>query len=398
MGQYARDRWTLFWSSLVFKLLAGLAVGIVYRNYYDGGDTFSFFDQACRHAQIMKSDFREYVRFLWHDPDVEWKGAARSLFFVKLVSVFAAVSDGNYWVTSLWLSFISFSGCWYLFRKICLCFDQAELSAAVAFLFFPSAIFWGSGVVKESVAFASIATLAGVFISFMRRRTLHSIEYIPSGIALWMAWNLKYYWLAAFLATAGPSLIEAAMSRRVSLSNRSKWLVWMVCFVSLVTVATLIHPNFKPTRLVTVIVENNIAFGQSSRSSGYIHYYNLQPDWMSIVTNSPWALVSGLFRPFLWEADTLLKVLAALENTFLLVAVLGALRRISLLGRSPAGDLTVAVLAYVILLCVFLALSTPNFGSLARYKVGFLPFFVFVIVYNNPSITLLKSKSTKVTG
>jgi hypothetical protein len=36
------------------------------------------------------------------------------------------------------------------------------------------------------------------------------------------------------------------------------------------------------------------------------------------------------------------------------------------------------------LLAIFLALSTPNFGTLSRYKIGFFPFLVFLTLYKNP--------------
>jgi hypothetical protein len=41
---------------------------------------------------------------------------------------------------------------------------------------------------------------------------------------------------------------------------------------------------------------------------------------------------------------------------------------------------------------VFLALSTPNFGTLSRYRAGFLPFFVFVIAYRNPIVEWVSDK------
>jgi hypothetical protein len=37
------------------------------------------------------------------------------------------------------------------------------------------------------------------------------------------------------------------------------------------------------------------------------------------------------------------------------------------------------VITYSVLLCIFLALSTPNFGTLIRYRVGFLPFLLVLI-------------------
>ncbi len=39
-----------------------------------------------------------------------------------------------------------------------------------------------------------------------------------------------------------------------------------------------------------------------------------------------------------------------------------------------------ALLLYTVLLATLLALSSPNFGTLLRYKVGFLPFLAYLLL------------------
>jgi len=43
-------------------------------------------------------------------------------------------------------------------------------------------------------------------------------------------------------------------------------------------------------------------------------------------------------------------------------------------------------------LAVFLALSTPNFGTLSRYRVGFIPFFVFLTACGNVLLERLQRR------
>jgi hypothetical protein len=43
--------------------------------------------------------------------------------------------------------------------------------------------------------------------------------------------------------------------------------------------------------------------------------------------------------------------------------------------------LITAVVLYTILLAALLALSSPNFGALSRYKVAFVPFFVYLLLW-----------------
>jgi hypothetical protein len=162
-----------------------------------------------------------------------------------------------------------------------------------------------------------------------------------------------------------------------------KIVLWIILFFILCLGVSLLHPNFYPERILRVVIENNQAFASHSDSGDLIHYGLLEATWASVILHSPWALISGLFRPFLWEANTLLKLVVALENSLILVLCLSSFGRFGDFLRSPNRLITLSVIVYVCLLCVFLALSTPNLGSLTRYKVGFLPFLVFLVSYKN---------------
>ena len=105
------------------------------------------------------------------------------------------------------------------------------------------------------------------------------------------------------------------------------------------------------------------------------------------------AIFSGLYRPFFTEATTVLQFLSAAENFLLLIMTATALMRIKNIVKGKHRLLIFSLIIYIIVLCIFLALSTPNFGTLSRYRVGFLPFFVFLLIAENPLVTrLIKSK------
>ena len=385
-GKQEPDVRSLFWPALTMKLLAGIGLGLVYQQYYLTGDTFNFFDQGSMQAHLFKTDPRAYLDFLWNDSDVEWKGAARSAFFVKMVSIIAVLTDGNYWITSLWFSFVSFLASLYLFKMVTRCFEGAKPAAALSFLFFPSVVFWGSGIIKESMGLAALMVLSGVYLKIMMNGVPRWLGFVFAALSFWVVWNLKYYWISVFLPVVCTSLTVQAVSIPLNIPSRLKLSLWIILFFILCQGVSLLHPNFYPDRILQVVIENNQAFVSHSEPHDLIHYQALEATWMSIVVNSPWALVSGLFRPFLWEADTLLKFVVALENGLVLLLFISSFGRLRDFIRSQDRLITLSVIVYVFLLCVFLALSTPNFGSLARYKVGFMPFLLFLLSYKNPLI------------
>ena len=162
--------------------------------------------------------------------------------------------------------------------------------------------------------------------------------------------------------------------------------VWCGLFVVFLAIATGVHPNFYPHRFVEVIVQNNREFMALSDPDNVVNYSNLEATAASVLVNTPQALVAGLFRPFVWGGHNLLALAAGFENLVLIVMVASAAIGLPKLFTSRHRLICFAVLTYVLILAVFLALSTPNQGTLSRYKVGFLPFLVFIAIYQNSII------------
>src|SRR5258706_12158636 len=190
------------------------------------------------------------------------------------------------------------------------------------------------------------------------------VEFVLAAFSFWIGWNLKYYWIAVFLPVACTSVAVQAALIRLKLPSRLKLSLWIVVFFILCLGVSLLHPNFYPERIFRVVIENNQAFASHSDPGDLIDYGLLEATWVSIAVHSPWALVSGLFRPFLWEADTLLKLVVALENGLVSLLFLSSFGRTRDFLRSQNTLITFSVMVYIFLLCIFLALSTPNFGSL----------------------------------
>jgi len=383
----------LYGLALLFKLSMGIALGLVYRYYYQANDTWLFFEDASILANLAREDLSSYTQFLWRTDQTQpvWHQLAntqeRSLFFVKIVSGFALISGNSYWITAIYFSFISFISCWYLFKTVIKNFAESTKAAALAFLFFPSVIFWSSGIVKETLALAGLYYLASVFIKIIKDEKRTWVQWVVVLFSFYVAWSLKYYWTALFMAVFTTSLIMLLLQKRMIGLKRYKLIGWVVIFFGLSAIASLLHPNFYLSRFLDVLVTNHNDFVKISRPDAIIHYYQLTASWLSIFINAPWALCSGLFRPFIIEANGLIPTLASLENLVLLVLTGGCFFH----RKAQPSDklLFFSTVVYVVLLCVFLALSTPNLGTLSRYRVGFLPFFTFIISYRNPLLQYL---------
>ena len=383
-----------YWPTLILKAAAGIGLGLIYLYYYKiPADTFSFFEDARKLTELARADFSSYVRFLFIDDETHplWKEIvyfqSRALFMVKLTSLLGLLTYDNYWITSLCFSMLSFFGAWKLTNVVVETFPSTKVVAIIAFLFFPSVVFWSSGVIKESIAMAALFFLCAAVVEIWQGRRLSWWEWVLVVISAWLLWRLKYYYLAVFLPVSVAAIITRRLSQTWQVKSIAiKLVIWAVIFSVPLGVISSLRPNFYPTRILEVIVSNNHEFNAMSDPDDVIQYMSLEPSIGSVVRNIPTALVSGIFRPFPWEAHTMFQWLIAMENLLLLVLFVSSLGNLLKLAKSPQRLLLCSVILYVVALCVFLALSTPNFGTLSRYRISFLPFLFLLITIENPLV------------
>jgi hypothetical protein len=244
--------------------------------------------------------------------------------------------------------------------------------------------------VKETLALAGIYFIAGLFLRYIHQQKIKWFEWLIALYSFWVAWNLKYYWTALFAAVLLSYVTVFFLSKKFSVIQKQEVLSMLIIFVFLCGGVSLLHPNFHLDRFLEVLISNHNDFIRISEPGGLIHFNQLQASWGSVIANAPWALFSGLLRPFVWEASGLTATLAAIENLGIMILLLSALS--GLRKKSSHKLLLFSTILYIALLCIFLALSTPNLGTLSRYRVGFLPFLIFIISYRNPLLTYLSNR------
>ena len=377
-----------FWPALVLKIGAGITLGLLYKYYYSVGDTFIFFEDANKLTDLFWITPGTYFNVLLTGDESDLVGNAlintqsRSLFLVKIVSLINLFTGNNYWITCSYFSLVSFWSAFLFFQKVAITFPGSKLAAAIAFLFFPSIVFWSSGIIKESLALAGLFLLSRVSLTQLTNSKPFWWEWILALGSAIVVWNLKYYWMAVFVPVALTTLLIHFITQGKELQPGIKILLWIIAFLLFCFGVTLVHPNFYLENFLQVLVENYNQFIRIS-PEGIVIYYQLEPSWWSVFLNSPLALVSGLFRPFIWEVSNFLQVIVAIENLFIFILFATTFIRFRSIGQSPHRLLIFSVVVYIVILCVFLALSTPNLGTLARYKVGFQPFLVYILLANN---------------
>ena len=95
--------------------------------------------------------------------------------------------------------------------------------------------------------------------------------------------------------------------------------------------------------------------------------------------NAPEAVWIALFRPYIWEANNFVMFLAGVENLLLLALVIFVLIRlgpIRTFRRIISEPYVFFSLIFTVAFAFAIGISTFNFGTLVRYKIPMLPFFM----------------------
>ncbi len=122
-------------------------------------------------------------------------------------------------------------------------------------------------------------------------------------------------------------------------------------------------------------------------SGSKIDLPKLEASLWSVLKGIPFALANTLFRPFVFEANNLLSLFAALENLLITILLLFVL----FFFKKPSVEIQpvfVFCFSFVFILFSIIGLTTPVLGALVRYKIPALPylFILFMILMDAEKI------------
>ncbi|QKG56070.1 hypothetical protein GKZ68_05105 [Hymenobacter sp. BRD128] len=328
---------------------------------------------------------------------------SNTLYFLKLLALLNLAAGGSGWLAGLYLSLACFAACWVLVRGLGQVFPLASLAAAgIAFLAWPTVIWWTSGLTKETLLLGAGAGVVAL--------ALPAIYGVPSGeplrlgrrlgqlaVGLLLVWVMVRIRLFFALPLLG-GLLALALVR---LATRRGWLGagWqaqvggLLVLLVLGTGPALIGGNkVLSIKFLMDEVGRNYQHGlRTSPGRPHLEYADWQPTPLGLLRHAPLAAEQVLTRPWLGESSQLLYVGAGLEN-LLLLGLLGL--ALVAVWRGRAGRLPAALVAlliiYCLLLAAFIGLSTPNLGTLSRYRTALLPWLLLLLLQNDYARRLLK--------
>ena len=382
--------------------MGAIALGVIYQFYYGMGDTLSFHAHGSRHIweafmdspqtglQIFFSPERydhnsySYLSKIWFSED------AKSFFVVRIAFLFDLVTFSSYSGTAVLFAVISFIGGWLLFNTF-YPYALAKIKwIAFASLYLPSVLFWGSGLLKDTITLAALGIATYCFHQLLVLRKVKIIEIILLLISLFCLYSIRKFILQAYL----PSIFLWTLAVHLKNINLQIIRVLLIPFISVVAMAGSYFAivvvgdgdkqySIDKLAMTAKITAYDIRYGWGARmgeGSGYT-LGELDGTWQSMLKLAPGAINVTLFRPYLWEVQNPLMIASALESLFILFLTFFFIYK-------SRGRLFEAIFSPPVLFCFCFAIvfafavgvSTFNFGTLARYKIPVIPFYIIGLI------------------
>lgn len=263
-----------------------------------------------------------------------------------------------------------------------------EGKLAWACLFIPSVVFWGSGILKDTITLACIGIATFAVNEFFLKRRYNLKILVILFLALFFIYSIKIFILQAFV----PALIlwvliniiqqvKSPMARVMSLP----FFLLMVVSLSYLFILRLGDANkrYSVNELAETarVTAYDIRFWTGKDAGSGYNLGEFDGTLTGMVVRAPQAINVALFRPYPWEVKNPLMALSSLESLVLMFLTLFC---VLFFWQNVVKNFTkpdaLFCFAFSLTFAFGVGIATYNFGTLARYKIPLLPFFLIGLI------------------
>lgn len=392
-----------FFSAAAVRMLAAVLVGLLYQYYYENGDTMVYFRESKVLNDVLLSDPEAGIRLLFSSTgdygvlskfgSVVFYSDASTYTVIRITAVFNLFTFETYSVTALFFALFSFSGAVAMYKVFARFYPSLKRTVAIAVLFVPSVVFWGSGLMKDSLTFGALGWMLYALdnIFFERKKILISGAVLLA--STYLVYITKIYILLAF---APSYFIFLAMARLKALPSKALKII-LAPFIVVGGLAAAYYVTTKITEKNQKYAIGKLA-GTAKITAEYINEVSEKSGGSAYSLGDFDATPEGLlkkffpalgvtfYRPFLWEVKNPVMLLAALESlavlflTVTMVIKRGFFGFFRIVRKSP---FMIFCLLFSAIFAFAVGISTYNFGTLVRYKIPCMPFIAAVLLIMN---------------
>lgn len=387
-----------FFPALIIKIVGSVALGLIYQFYYGGGDTFgftvhgstliweAFLEDPVAGLKLifasneLRPDTFYYASRIWYFDD------APTYFVVRVAGLFSLMTFNTYSAIAVIFATMSFAGLWSMYSVFNRVYPEISKPIAYALFFIPSVVFWGSGILKDTLTLAALAwaTYALINIFFLKAKKTQSL--IILFVTFYVIYTVKVYILLCFVPAVLIWLFLLNLKKIRSAALRVLIAPISIIFAVGLSFGGIIwvgNSNEKYSienvlQTAEITAKDNSLWTVRKEGSGYnLGDYDFSP--AGIARKFIPAVWVTLFRPYLWEASNPMMLLSAMESLMIVILLFMVLFKTGFLlffRKAFSDPIVIFCLIFTISFAFAIGISSGNFGSLVRYKIPILPFFI----------------------
>lgn len=375
-----------------------MAFVVYYGFVLHGGDTLTYWKDSKPLFNAFLDNPLRYFQILWEgDPQAvntdllnEMTGhfAGRtfarvsSFVTIKVTSIFYILGLGSYLAGTLMTVFLSTFVHWKLYV---LFRDQLKVNLkrfTLLFLFLPSFPFWCAGVSKDT--WMTLIVLGLIFMIFdivyhKRRYVLYAlIGLFLIYIGIRIRGTIVYLTLMTAMMAYATYLLNKIDINYIK--NTLKGLMYLTTFAGVVFFMTMqgadealeSSESFSEAIVKQKDFTENKTYGDNKYSLGFTSYSSTE-----LVLKSPIVIISGIFRPFIWEALSVSLIINGIESVvFFFFTYKFTLKRIRFGWFKNQEQITGNFsLLFSIFLGFVAGFISILYGVLVRFRAPLLPFY-----------------------
>lgn len=404
-----KDNATYKWliPAFIVKCFGGIAVLMVYAYYYtEGGDTYSYFDNTKKLLLLTLENPQGAFRLLlgentyetfslfpysigkpWPDLFFDDKTWAVSRFTYP----FVFLGLGRIMTSTILFNAYALIGPWKLFRLLCEQYPEYRKKLAFAMFFIPSCVFWGSGLYKDSFTLSSTLWIFYSILQISLNRNKIGINLFLIILNSYIIISIKPYIFVVLLPAA---LVLFTYSHVKRIRNKAlKFLALPSLTIIVFAGGLLIFSSLSSSlgqygdmtsMMDKLVITRDDFMHNKTYSTNFFDIGEFDPSFFGILKKAPLAFLYGLFGPFPWQVTSPVIAMSSLEGLFFLFLFILALRAVLFqknVFKKLSDPIFISFLFFSVLLVIFVGLSTPNFGSLVRYRIPALPLYLFCMLH-----------------
>lgn len=369
----------------LLKVAAGVGLTLIYTYYYTDkakADIWRYFNDSCIISPLLFTQPLHWFKIMSgigiNDPDTfqyllstqyfSHPGhdmVTNNTFIIRVNVLLNYLSFRNIFINTLFFNFISFAALTALFKALRPYFQPLPQVLYVPLFLLPAVLFWGAGLLKESILFTGVSLYLYALLTPANRSTN---LLLIGGFILLALTKLQVALLALVCFTLFMGLRKKAPAANLRLA-------------ALVAGMALVYALAGDKAAHILLAKRNefIELALKENAGSYMDARLIEPTAGNLIALLPEAFVNAVLRPFLWDAGKAFQKIFGLENLLFLVLLIAPLRYFKLptgQGRLLCfGFATFALLNYLVI-----GITVPIIGAIVHYRIIATPFLLLTVL------------------